>query len=129
MRPGWLDTLRARGYLLIGGVPLDADNHSLRAFGAELGQPSLRALAQPAPFESVKIITGFTPGGTSDTICRRVAAKLAPGYGKSVLVEQIASHSDAEVVVVGAGWRARVACSQATSLGRESSVVALMAES
>jgi tripartite-type tricarboxylate transporter receptor subunit TctC len=24
----------------------------------------------------VKIITGFTPGGTSDTICRRVAAKL-----------------------------------------------------
>ena len=51
---------------------------------------SQRALAQPAPFETVKIITGFTPGGTSDTTCRRVAAKLAPGYGKSVLVEQIA---------------------------------------
>ena len=48
---------------------------------------SSRALAQPAPLEAVKIITGFTPGGTSDTICRRVAAKMAPGYGKSVVVE------------------------------------------
>ena len=45
-----------------------------------------RAFAQAA-LDSVKIITGFPPGGTSDTICRRVAAKLAPGYGKSVVVE------------------------------------------
>lgn len=40
-----------------------------------------------AAFETVKIITGFPPGGTSDTICRRVAAKLAPGYGRTVVVE------------------------------------------
>ena len=53
---------------------------------ALLGGLSLSARAQAA-FESVKIITGFPPGGTSDTICRRVAAKLAPGYGKSVVVE------------------------------------------
>lgn len=47
-----------------------------------------RAHAQSAaPLEQVKVITGFTPGGTSDTICRRVAAKLQPGYGKSVVVE------------------------------------------
>lgn len=46
-----------------------------------------RALAQAAPFDTVKIITGFPPGGTSDTLCRRVASKLAPGYGKSVVVE------------------------------------------
>ena len=46
------------------------------------------ALAQAtAPLDTVKIITGFTAGGTSDTICRRVASKLQPGYGKSVLVE------------------------------------------
>ena len=58
------------------------------AASALLAGVSQRALAQAAaPFESVKIITGFTPGGTSDTICRRVAAKLAPGYGKSVVVE------------------------------------------
>jgi len=51
---------------------------------AGIGQ---RAFAQAAPHETVKIITGFPPGGTSDTICRRVASKLAPGYGKSVVVE------------------------------------------
>lgn len=33
------------------------------------------------------MITGFPPGGTSDTISRRVAARLQPGYGKSVVVE------------------------------------------
>jgi len=46
-----------------------------------------RAMAQAAPLDTVKIITGFTAGGTSDTICRRVASKLQPDYGKSVLVE------------------------------------------
>lgn len=46
-----------------------------------------RAFAQAAAFDTVKLITGFPPGGTSDTICRRVASKLAPGYGKSVVVE------------------------------------------
>jgi tripartite-type tricarboxylate transporter receptor subunit TctC len=46
-----------------------------------------RALAQPTPFETVKVITGFPPGGTSDTISRRVATKLAPHYGKTVVVE------------------------------------------
>ena len=46
-----------------------------------------RAFAQGAPFDTVKVVTGFPPGGTSDTICRRVATKLAPGYGKSVVVE------------------------------------------
>ncbi|WP_088280439.1 Bug family tripartite tricarboxylate transporter substrate binding protein [Ideonella sp. A 288] len=50
--------------------------------------PAARAQAPaPAPFDTVKIVTGFPPGGTSDTICRRVAARLQPGYGKSVLVE------------------------------------------
>ena len=40
-----------------------------------------------AALDNVKIITGFPPGGTSDTICRRVAAKMTPGYGRSVVVE------------------------------------------
>jgi len=40
-----------------------------------------------AALDTVKVVTGFPPGGTSDTICRRVAAKLQPGYGKSVVVE------------------------------------------
>jgi tripartite-type tricarboxylate transporter receptor subunit TctC len=55
----------------------------LSAFGAVP-----RAQAQgTAALDTVKVITGFTPGGTSDAICRRVAAKLQPGYGKSVVVE------------------------------------------
>ena len=50
------------------------------------------ALAQtqaptPAAFENARIVTGFTPGGTSDTICRRVAERMKPGYAKTVVVE------------------------------------------
>ncbi len=48
--------------------------------------PGAWAQAGP-PFENVKIVTGFTPGGTSDTICRRMAEKLRPGWGRAVLVE------------------------------------------
>ncbi len=40
-----------------------------------------------APLDTVRIVTGFPPGGTSDTICRRVAARMQPGYGRSVVVE------------------------------------------
>lgn len=55
------------------------------AFGAAAAlSPPARA---QATFETVKILTGFPPGGTSDTLCRRLAAKLAPGYGRSVVVE------------------------------------------
>ena len=53
-----------------------------------LNSAAARAVAQTAaPLEQVKVITGFPPGGTSDTICRRVAPKLQPGYGKAVVVE------------------------------------------
>ena len=56
--------------------------------GTVLAGLGTRAWAQTAaPLETVKVITGFTPGGTSDTICRRVAARMQPGYGKSVVVE------------------------------------------
>ena len=51
-----------------------------------LGAAAL-AQAQAAPFENARIVTGFTPGGTSDTICRRVAERLKPGYAKTVVVE------------------------------------------
>jgi tripartite-type tricarboxylate transporter receptor subunit TctC len=51
----------------------------------------LPALALPAraqaTLDTVKIITGFPPGGSSDTLCRRVAAKLVPGYARSAVVE------------------------------------------
>ena len=62
--------------------------HLLQASAATLlSDVAAHAFAQAAPFDTVRLITGFPPGGTSDTICRRVASKLAPGYGKSVVVE------------------------------------------
>jgi tripartite-type tricarboxylate transporter receptor subunit TctC len=50
---------------------------------AGLGQ---RAWAQ-AQLENARIITGFAAGGTSDTICRRVAQKLQGDYAKAAVVE------------------------------------------
>lgn len=52
-------------------------------FLASLGQ-SVFAQAQ---IETAKIITGFAAGGTSDTICRRVAQKLQGDYAKAAVVE------------------------------------------
>ena len=55
---------------------------------ALLANAGSRAFAQTGgPLPLVKVVTGFPPSGTSDTICRRLAPKLQPGYGKSVVVE------------------------------------------
>ena len=37
--------------------------------------------------ENTKLVAGFAPGGTADTVSRRVADKLQPGYAKSAVVE------------------------------------------
>ncbi len=52
------------------------------AFLATLGQT---AFAQA--IDNLKIITGFAAGGTSDTLCRRVATRMAPGYAATAVVE------------------------------------------
>ena len=49
---------------------------------ATLGQ---HAIAQNQP-ELLRIITGFAAGGTSDTICRRVATKIAPDYATTAVL-------------------------------------------
>ena len=54
--------------------------------GALLASLGQRAFAQ-AQLESTKIITGFAAGGTSDTICRRVAQKLQGDFAKAAVVE------------------------------------------
>lgn len=52
-----------------------------------LNSVSQQAWAQ-AQLETIKIITGFPPGGTSDAICRRVSEKIAPSsYTKAAYVE------------------------------------------
>ena len=50
---------------------------------ASIGQ---QAFAQ-AQMDTVRLITGFAAGGTSDTTCRRVATRLAPEYAKTAVVE------------------------------------------
>lgn len=53
------------------------------AFLAALGR---QAHAQ-AGIDTFKIVTGFAAGGTSDTLCRRVATKMSPGYANTAVVE------------------------------------------
>ncbi len=53
------------------------------AFLASLGE---YAFAQAQP-DVLKIVTGFAAGGTSDTLCRRVATRMAPDYAKTAVVE------------------------------------------
>ena len=72
-------------------------DHSRRGFvrvsGAAAALATLglagRAGAQgTAPLESVRLVTGFPPGGTSDTLCRRVAEGLkGTSYTKVAIVE------------------------------------------
>jgi tripartite-type tricarboxylate transporter receptor subunit TctC len=62
------------------------------ALGAALALPGLAlpdsAFAQPAaPLDTVRVVTGFPPGGTSDTLCRRVADRLRGGYARNAVVE------------------------------------------
>ena len=45
------------------------------------------AFAQGSMPDTARFITGFPPGGTSDTICRRLAARMTGGYARSVVVE------------------------------------------
>ena len=51
-----------------------------------LGAAPLAALAQAMP-DNLKIICGFAPGGTSDTISRRTGDKPAGAYAKTAVVE------------------------------------------
>lgn len=62
--------------------------HLLQTTGASalLASIGQQAFAQAA-LENAVIVTGFAAGGTSDTICRRVAQKLQPDYAKAVVVD------------------------------------------
>lgn len=59
----------------------------IQSVGASALLASLGRQAFAQSLESVKLVTGFSAGGTSDTICRRVADKLRTGYARSAVVE------------------------------------------
>ncbi len=62
----------------------------LATIGAALGTATmpgaLRAQGAPA-FDTVRIVIGFPPGGTTDTTARRVAEKLKGTYARNAVVE------------------------------------------
>lgn len=67
--------------------------------GALLAIASLAAQAQGYPSQTVRIIVGFPPGGTTDVIGRLVAQELTESLGKAVVVENRAGASG----TIGAG--------------------------
>ncbi len=72
-------TLQRRTLLQAGGAA---------ALLAGIGREALAQAggAQPA-IETLKIVTGFAAGGTSDTTCRRVATRLQGTWAKTAVVE------------------------------------------
>ena len=59
----------------------------IQTAGASALLASIGQAAWAQTLENLKIVTGFAAGGTSDTLCRRVATKMAPDYAKSAVVE------------------------------------------
>jgi tripartite-type tricarboxylate transporter receptor subunit TctC len=52
-----------------------------------LALASTLAQAQPYPARPVKVISGFAPGGTTDTVLRQIAARLGERLGQPFIVE------------------------------------------
>ena len=59
----------------------------IQAAGASALLASIGQAAWAQALDNLKIVTGFAPGGTSDTLCRRVGTKMAPDYAKTAVVE------------------------------------------
>src|ERR1044071_4841208 len=59
------------------------------AVGAGLasGLASPRLVRAQDALDSLKIIVGFPPGGSADVVSRHLGEKLAPGYARSVIVD------------------------------------------
>lgn len=60
---------------------------ALLGAGAAHAQASAQGGAAGPAVDALRIVTGFAAGGTSDTVCRRVAEALRGVYARSTLVE------------------------------------------
>ncbi len=61
--------------------------HIIQTTGAAALLSSLGQRAWAQALDGTKVIAGFAPGGTADTVSRRVADRLQPGYAKTAVVE------------------------------------------
>lgn len=61
--------------------------------GMLLALASLAAQAQSWPTQTVRIVVGFPPGGTTDVIARLIAQELNEKFGKAVVIENRAGAS------------------------------------
>ncbi len=61
--------------------------HLIQSAGASALLASIGQAARAQALDTLKIITGFAAGGTSDTLCRRVGTRMAPDYAKTAVVE------------------------------------------
>jgi len=52
--------------------------HVVQSAGASALLAALGQNAWAQALDNLKIVTGFAAGGTSDTLCRRVATRMAP---------------------------------------------------
>ena len=59
----------------------------IQSAGASALLASIGQAAWAQSLENLRIVTGFAAGGTSDTLCRRVATRMAPDYAKTAVVE------------------------------------------
>ena len=61
--------------------------HLIQSTSAAALLASIDQRAWAQVLDSTKIVAGFAAGGTADTVSRRVADKLHPGYARSAVVE------------------------------------------
>lgn len=96
-RGDWVAQAKAEGWLRLSGVPCEADNASLRALGAELGEVSTQALSHRL---------GVVEDGAVQRV-QDLARMARDRYGKSLLSAghaEFAPHSDEAFLAEPARW-------------------------
>jgi len=95
-----------RGFEENAGPPIEEDRIMTTTRRTLLGAAMATALASPAlafPDRTMRIISGFNPGGLNDIVARAMAQALTPVLGQSVVVENRAGAGGG----VGAAFAAR----------------------
>ena len=123
-RTGWRECAYAHGWLLLRGVPCDADNFSLRALGAELGLPSARALSHRLRIVEAGAVQRVQDlgGGALDRYAKPL---LSAGHSGFALHSDEAFLAEPARWVLLHCWRADPAGGGSSQLARRDEICAL----